>query len=82
MRQLISDFADIGYRLVKSEQCGYWFVFCGDGSSCDYLPSMAFELLQQSGLYYGVGYDFSTGHLFIRFYKIWQEGNGFKLASV
>lgn len=82
MEQLISSFADIGYRLVKSEQCGYWFVFYGDGSSCDYLPSMAFSLLQKSGLHYGVGYDFSTGRLFIRFYKLWQKGNVFKLSSV
>jgi len=82
MEHLISSFADIGYCLVKSGQCGYWYVFYGDGSSCHYLPSMAFSLLQQSGLRYGVGYDFSTGRLFIRFYKLWQKGNNFKLESV
>lgn len=82
MEQLISSFAVIGYRLEKSEQCGYWYVLCGDSSSCHYLPSMAFSLLQQSGLHYGVGYDFSTGLLFIRFYKLWRTEKGFKLASV
>ena len=82
MEQLISSFAVIGYRLEKSEQCGYWYVLCGDGSSCTYLPSMAFSFLQKSGLHYGVGYDFSTGRLFIKFYRLWHTEKGFRLESV
>lgn len=82
MKSLISSFADIGYRLEKSEQYGYWYVVCGDGSSCTYLPSMAFSLLKQSGLRYGVGYDYSTGRLFIRFYRLWHTEKGFRLESV
>lgn len=86
MKSLISSFAGIGYRLEKSKQCGSWsvfyYVFYGDGSPCAYLPPMAFLLLQKSGLRYGVGYDHSTGLLFIRFYKLWQKGKSFKLESV